>query len=298
MPVSVKRALVIVKRTALSLLQGADDPGSRRMLELVRTNDESVQGIRAGHLEHVASVEQVRETLRVLDISFRETHELPKRPIRGYDIVIPVGGDGTALSASHEIRDDTPMLAVNSSLSFSVGYLSGSTALTFDDHMQAFIAGDLRPMQVQRLALRIGRRAIPSPVLNDVLFCANNPALMTRYKLRWPDGTELQRSSGVWVSTPAGSTGALSSAGGPILPLAARQFAFVAREPYSPPGRAVRLKSAVLMQEDQLEIECRIHDASIFIDGSHRVFPVPFGETVGISLHDKPLHLIRPLDER
>ncbi len=298
MSVSVKRALVIVKRTALSRLQAAEDPGSRRMLELVRTNDESVRGIRAGHLEHIESVQRVRDTLRELDISFRETHELPKRPIRGYDIVIPVGGDGTALSASHEIRDDTPMLGVNSSLSFSVGHLTGSNAATFKGHMQAFIAGDLSPLLVQRLALKIGRRAIPSPVLNDVLFCANNPALMTRYKLRWPDGTELQRSSGVWVSTPAGSTGALSSAGGPILPLTTRQFAFVAREPYSPPGRAVRLKSAVLMQEDRLEIECRIHDASIFIDGSHRVFDVPFGETVGITLHDKPLHLVRPIDDR
>ncbi len=292
----VKRALVIVKRTALTRLENAPDAGSRRMLELMRDSDDSVQGIRAAHLEHVASVEQVRHTLRSMGISFKETHELPQRPIKGYDLVIAVGGDGTALSASHAIRDETPLLAVNSAPTFSVGYLAGSHALTFEPHLGAYLEGAIEPLIVQRLELRIGRRRVPSPVLNDALFCANNPALMTRYKLKWPDGEELQRSSGVWVATPAGSTGALASAGGPILPLTARQFAFLAREPYSPPGTAVRLKSAVLVQEDRLEIECRIHEASVFVDGSHQVHPVPFGETVSFTLHEKPLHLVRKLD--
>lgn len=292
----VGRALVIIKRTALSRLENAPDAGSRRMMDLMRHSDDSVQGIRAGHLEHVASVEQVRETLRTMGIEYRETKELPKRPIRGYDLVIPVGGDGTALSVSHEIRDDTPMMAVNSAPSFSVGYLAGANALTFERHMRAYLSGHLRPLVVQRLQVRIGRFRVPSPVLNDALFCANNPALMTRYKLKWPDGEELQRSSGVWVSTPAGSTGALASAGGPILPLTARQFAFLAREPYSPPGTAVRLKSAVLVKEDRLEIECRIHEASVFVDGSHHVHAVPFGETVSFTLHEKPLHLVPKLD--
>ncbi|MEM7676255.1 MAG: hypothetical protein AAF449_09655, partial [Myxococcota bacterium] len=124
-------------------------------------------------------------------------------------------------------------------------------------------------------------------------FCTDNPAVMCRYRLRWPDGMELQRSSGLWVSTPAGSTSALASAGGPILPLAAKQFAFQVREPYAPPGAAVRYKSAVL-QNEELTIENRSQNASVFLDGSHRRYSVPFGETLTVSLHEQPLRLIRP----
>lgn len=289
----IDNVLVILKRTALSLLEESEDPGSKRMLALMKGRDESVAGIRAGHLEHVASEEAVKKTLKRLGIRFKATHDIPRRPIKGYDLVMPVGGDGTALGASHEVRDDTPMLAVNSAPSFSVGYLTGATADNLEARLEALSKGELEPMNVQRLAVDIGRRRLPSPVLNDALFCANHPALMTRYRLFWPDGDELQRSSGVWVATPAGSTGALASAGGPILPLKARQFAFQVREPYSPPGEAVRLKSAVLVKEDCLRIECRIHDASVFVDGTHHVIPVPFGETVRFTLHENPLRLVR-----
>ena len=288
------RALVVVKRTALSRLERAPDAGSKRMLELMAEADDSVAGIRAAHLEHIAGVERVRDTLRTLGVEFKETHQLPRRPIKGYDLVIPVGGDGTALSASHAVRNGAVMLAVNSAPTFSVGYLTGATAETFQERLSAFLKGKLRPLAVQRLNVRIGRRTLPEPVLNDVLFCADNPALMTRYKLAWPDGEELQRSSGVWIATPAGSTGALASAGGPILPLTARQFAFYVREPYSPPGETLRLRSAVLVKENCLRIECRIHGASVFIDGSHRVHTVPFGETVAFTLDKRPLYLVRP----
>lgn len=291
----IERVLVILKQTALSRLERSVDAGSKRMLELMQREDESVVGIRAAHEEHVSSVRLVRETLRRLGIRFRETQGLPRRPIRGYDLVMPIGGDGTALSVSHQVRDDTPMLGVNSAPSFSVGYLAGTTAAGLEARLEDLSSDRIEPLTVQRLGLTIGKTPVQAPIMNDALFCANNPGVMTRYRLTWPDGEELQRSSGVWVSTPAGSTGALASAGGPILPLTARQFAFLAREPYSPPGEAVRLKSAVLVKEDRLSLECRIHEASVFVDGAHQVHPIPFGQTVHFTLHDRPLRLVRGL---
>ncbi|NJK90250.1 MAG: hypothetical protein HC923_13270 [Myxococcales bacterium] len=160
--------------------------------------------------------------------------------------------------------------------------------------LDGLMSKQLVPRVVQRLQVTIGRLVIPEPVLNDVLFCTNNPAVMCRYQLEWPDGAETQRSSGVWVSTPAGSTCALSSAGGPILPLTALQFAFLVREPYSPPGQGTRFRSAVLAQGEVLKLECRVPEASVFLDGSHRRYDVPFGEHVSFRLHQKPLHLVRP----
>lgn len=290
----MKSVLLVVKRTSLELLQEDDSAGAKRMLDLVAGGHPSVSRIQPAHDEHHRSLARVKVTLQERSIAFQLRSRVPTDPIQGVDAVVTVGGDGMVLGASHAVRDQTPVLGVNSAPHFSVGYLTGATAATLGTVLDRLSAGDLEPRIVHRLKVRMGDQALAGPVLNDVLFCTDNPAVMCRYRLRWPDGVELQRSSGVWISTPAGSTSALASAGGPILPLAARQFAFQVREPYAPPGAAVRYKSAVLQHDDELSIENRSQQASVFLDGSHRRYSVPFGETLHLSLHDFPLRLIRP----
>ncbi len=290
----IRRVLLVVKETALEKLGQQQSAGVRHMRRLLAADDQSVANIKPAHDEHQASVRAVREALADRSLEVVERLQIPKHPIRDFDLVITVGGDGMVLGVSHAVRDATPVLGVNSAPSFSVGYLTGCVASSFGHVLDKLRHGRCQPLEVQRLRVRIGRRWIKEPVLNDVLFCADNPAVMTRYRLVWPGGEELQRSSGVWISTPAGSTSALASAGGPILPLSARQFAFIVREPYAPPGNAVRFKSAVLVHEDRLSIECRILGASVFLDGSHRHYPVHFGETVSFILGGAPLRLVRP----
>ena len=288
----IRRVLVVVKETALARLALDRRPGPRHLRDLIAKSDPSVANIRPAHDEHEASVALVLSALRERRISFRTRSKIPTLPIRGVDLVVTVGGDGMVLGVSHTVRDGTPILGVNSAPSFSVGYLTGCLGTTFGATLDALRQGQV-PLAVQRLRVQIGRRVLAEPVLNDALFCADNPAVMTRYRLEFPGGEELQRSSGIWVSTPAGSTSALTSAGGPLLPLTSRQFAFIAREPYAPPGSAVRYKSAVLMTGDHLTLECRIMDASVFLDGSHRRYPVALAERVMFSLHDAPLLLVR-----
>lgn len=288
----LRRVLVVLKETAMARLASDKRPGPRHLRALIAQADPSVANIRPAHDEHQVSVAQVLAALRDRRISFRTLSKIPTRPIRGVDLVVTVGGDGMVLGVSHTVRDGTPVLGVNSAPSFSVGYLTGCRGSTFGATLDALRQG-LEPLTVQRLRVQIGRRVLAEPVLNDALFCADNPAVMARYRLEFPGGEELQRSSGIWVSTPAGSTSALASAGGPILPLTSRQFAFIAREAYAPPGSSVRFRSAVLMTGDHLTLECRIMDASVFLDGSHRRYPVPLAERVDFSLHDAPLSLVR-----
>lgn len=289
------RVLMVVKQTALTRLSRERSKGAARMRKLLAERDTSVDRIEPAHEQHMRSVERVRQALRSRGVEITERRVPPERPVRGYDLVVSVGGDGTLLGVSHAVRDATPVLGVNSSPAFSVGHLTGATADTFDETLDALRAGRLTPVAAQRLRVRVGNRTIAGPVLNDVLFCADNPAVMTRYNLRWPFGCELQRSSGVWISTPAGSTSAIASAGGPTLPLTAEQFAFLVREPYIAPGSSVRLRVAVLDATHTLSLECRIEQASVFLDGSHRRYPVPFGETVRLTLHPQPLRLVTVL---
>jgi NAD+ kinase len=287
------RVLVVFKETSLSRVMRDRSKSARKIRALLAHGDATVRALKIAHAEHLESVAEVRRVLARSGVQVIETARLPERPVKGYDLVVTVGGDGMVLGVSHAVRDGTPVLGVNSAPSSSVGYLTGCLASTFERAFGALREGRWQPLSVQRLSVRLGGRQLREPVLNDVLFCADNPAVVSRYRLIWPDGEELQRSSGVWISTPAGSTSALASAGGPTLPLTAKQFAFLVREPYAPPGMGVRVRSAVLAREETLTIECRMADASIFLDGSHRRYPVPFGQKVSFTLHQQPLQLLR-----
>ena len=291
----IRKALVVVKTSTVDQVtrSASDSLGSSRLRQLIEEEDGSVAELRASHMQHNESVHKVNRILRNRGIELTHRTDMPTTPTEGFDIVITIGGDGMVLGASHAIRDKTPILGVNSAPSFSVGYLTGCVAEQLDSTLDAFETGVLMPLEVQRLSLRIAGRCIGVPVLNDVLFCADNPAMTSRYKLRWPDGEELQRSSGIWISTPAGSTSALASAGGPTLPLTAKQFAFLIREPYAPPGSSVRFRSAVLTEKQNFSIENRTREASVFLDGSHRRYSVNFGQRIDIGLHPQPLRMIR-----
>lgn len=290
----IERALLAVKRSTYSRLHTDASPEGRRLRQMVDAKDPAVNGVLASHEEHQASLATVREVLQRLGIEAEETQDLPREPIEGVDLIMAVGGDGMVLGVSHAVRSSTPVLAVNSSPSFSVGYLAACLPDGLEGTLTELRSGSLQPRTVQRLQVEIEGKAVREPVLNDILFCTENPAVMCRYRLEWPDGHELQRSSGVWVSTPAGSTCALSSAGGPVLPLEARQFAFLVREPYSPPGKGVFLRSAVLAKDEELVIQSRTTSTSVFLDGSHRRYEVAYGHHVRFRLHPQPLMLVRP----
>ena len=290
----IASALLAVKRSTFDRLKTDTTPDGERLRRMIDAGDPAVNGVRASHEEHTASLETVREVVKRLGIQTFETQQLPTEPVTDVDLIIAVGGDGMVLGVSHAVRSNIPVLAVNSSPSFSVGYLSACLPDGFESTLQDLRDDRITPKTVQRLQVEIDGVPLAEPVLNDVLFCTDNPAIMCRYRLDWPDGHELQRSSGVWVSTPAGSTCALSSAGGPVLPLTAQQFAFLVREPYSPPGKGVFLRSAVLARSEELHIQSRTAQTSVFLDGSHRRYEVPYGHTVSFRLHPQPLELVRP----
>lgn len=290
----VRRAMLIVKETPFDRLQRTKKKSDKAMRQLLEQRHGSMVAFERAHHEHLGSLKRVREELIGRDITFEEQLNTPSKQITGVDLVISVGGDGTLLQASHGVRQKTPVLGVNSAPAYSVGFLTCCRAPTFARSLDDLIEDRVEPHVVQRLRVHIGRRALREPVLNDVLFCHDNPAVTTRYRLITPDGEEVQRSSGAWIATPAGSTAALRSAGGEAMPLEAKKFAYIIREPYAPPGSSVRLQGGELGESQKLAFESRVDTASVYLDGSHRRYTVPFGTVVTFSLHKQPLLLVRP----
>jgi NAD+ kinase len=201
-----------------------------------------------------------------------------------------VGGDGTLLAASHHVGAGV-VLGVNSAPRDSVGHFCATDRRGFPAVLRRLIAGTLRPHAVSRLQVALDGRVWQGRILNDVLVCHESPAATTRYEIGARGRREVHRSSGLWVATAAGSTAAVRSAGGRVLPLRSRRLQFRVRELYREPGRAYRLTRGIL-SSDTLTVISRMPEGRLYADGARLTRRFPFGMRASFRIGDEPLRLV------
>lgn len=271
----MSRIVVVVKRTAYEAQR--NDP---RVVSLLRRNDPTVRRLRGSHEEHEATVAAVRQAIERLGVeaSFVEGAET-WFATKGVSLVVTVGGDGTLLSASHNVSS-TPILGVNSAPSYSVGFFCAAKKDDFERLLRRALSGRIRRVTLTRMEVRLNRKIIARRVLNEALFCHATPAATSRYILELDGRVEEHKSSGFWIGPAAGSTAAQHSAGGRILPLTSRSLQLVVREPYTPAGERLRLTRALVRDGSQLIVRSKMDDARIFLDGPHHVFNVRIGDEI------------------
>ncbi len=160
--------------------------------------------------------------MELVQIVASERRVFPLAEAAASDLVVALGGDGTALTAlraAEPVR--APVLAVACG---SVGALSAVTAGELSDALDRVRAGDWARCTVPALAVSTpdGKRAI---ALNDVVLVRRGSGqLVAEVAL---DGEPYIRlaGDGVIVATALGSSGYTMAAGGPLLTL--RTAAFV-----------------------------------------------------------------------
>ncbi len=222
---------------------------------------------------------------------FRNRVETLKNVDEKFQFAVSVGGDGTFLDASHRIKN-IPLLGVNSDPLQSVGRLSGSRLENFPKILKAYLNGRLKPILVSRLEFFLNGKKSEWKVLNDLLICTANPAGTSRYILKVGPQKEAQMSSGVWVGTAAGSTAAIYSAGGRVLPADGKRFQFVAREVYQKKYGPRRLLKGLLSPNQTLEMISYMREGLIFIDGANLVVPFRVGDKLKVRISSQPLKVI------
>jgi NAD+ kinase len=203
--------------------------------------------------------------------------------------VVTVGGDGTLLAASHWVTR-AALLGVNSAPRSSVGYLTSTRRATVARDLARIAKGDLLPQAVSRIEVELdGKRLLPA--LNDVLVAHEQPAATSRYRLRLGRRAEEHRSSGLWVSTPTGSTAGIRSAGGQPMSLGERRLQFRARELYRVRGRSVALESGFVEEGQALEVESSMQAGWLYVDGARLATRFPFGARATFRVAEEPLLL-------
>lgn len=267
--------LVVIKRTTYEAKRN-----DRRVKALLRRNDPTVRRLRGAHEEHEATVAEVKRTIERLGVEARFVEGAETRfSTRGVSLVVTVGGDGTLLSASHNVGS-TPILGVNSAPSYSVGFFCAAKADNFEELFRRALAGRLRSVTLTRMEVVLNGKTIARRVLNEALFCHATPAATSRYILELDGYVEEHKSSGFWIGPAAGSTAAQHSAGGRILPLTSKCLQLVVREPFTPAGERLRLRRALVREGSQLVVRSKMDDGRIFLDGPHHAFVVRIGDEV------------------
>jgi NAD+ kinase len=287
------RVEVVLKRS--SWRKWVEQEADPQIARLIAAGDETVRHMLASHTDHIETIEEVRTALADLGLVARwsdRPHEF--RVSEGSELVVIVGGDGTLLGASHGIGPNVPLLGVNSSPDYSVGFFCGAKKGYVREALVAALDGNLRSSELARMRVELNGQPLHNRILNEALFCHVSPAATSRYILRVLGADnriiteEEHRSSGVWVGPAAGSTGAQRSAGGKTLGLTSGDLQYVVREPYRPQRRELGLVG--LIGEGQcLAIKSAMRHSSIFLDGDQLVHGVAIGDVVKMKRSTEPL---------
>jgi len=277
------RVAVIEKRTTYrKFVVEEHDP---LLAKLLRQKDPSVARLRSSHEQHEATVREVQDALDALgaEVVFRggPRGKLPAR----VDLVVTIGGDGTLLAASHQIGAGVPILGINSAPDHSVGFYCAGVKGRAHATLRRALADQLEATELSRMRVDLNGKCLHARVLNEALFCHVSPAATSRYILRVTRadgsyGEEDQRSSGMWIGPPAGSTAAQRSAGGRVLPLASRRIQYVVREPYRPGGGRLRYAVGLLDADGALTLRSKVRDGRVFLDGHRLVHDVTLGDVL------------------
>ncbi|PIR20117.1 MAG: hypothetical protein COV45_09095 [Deltaproteobacteria bacterium CG11_big_fil_rev_8_21_14_0_20_47_16] len=242
-----------------------------------------------GVANHLATLDELYSLLKELGVDFESCKVGQLCSSEGTDLVITVGGDGTVLTTSHYVTDK-PILGIKSFGQTSVGYFCGATQKTMRKYIQDLVAGKRKPTHLHRLQVLIDGKPLRELVLNEILFAHALPASMTRYELTVGRRKEEHRSSGVWISTAAGSTAAIYAAGGTPLPITSKQMEYLVREPYYH-GKYYRLVQGILSETARIQIRSHVAEGIISIDGSHIQYPAPEGAEITVAAAKHPLKL-------
>ena len=206
------------------------------------------------------------------------------------DLAIVIGGDGTLLASARDLVDaGIPLLGIN------LGRLGFLVDISPDDMLQtvgAVLDGHYEEDTRFLLSCTIGEQA-PQLALNDVVLHKWNIARMIEFET-WVNGSfiDTQRSDGVIISTPTGSTAYALSGGGPLLAPSLDAIAMVPICPHTLSNRPVVIhgNSQIMLsvcgktESEHVRVTC---------DGQASVTIQP-GDEIHVAKHPVPLRLLHP----
>lgn len=209
------------------------------------------------------------------------------------DLVIVLGGDGTFLSVARKIAPfRVPILGINQG---HLGFLTQVPREGMIAGLRGMLTGKYLPedrILVEASLERNGEILKTSLALNDVVVSRGGAGQMIEFEIFINhEFVYTQRSDGLIVSTPTGSTAYSLAAGGPILQASLRAFTLVPICPQSMTNRPIAVA-------DTCEIDILITkagDARVHFDGQSFV-DIHSMDKIQIRRYRHSLRVLHPTD--
>lgn len=211
------------------------------------------------------------------------------------DLVIVVGGDGSLLGAARELaKSKIPLLGVNRG---RLGFLTDISPSDLEERLEKVLQGEYVEETRFLLDGHVERNGQPlgfGTALNDVVLHPGKSTRMIGFDL-YIDGHFVysQRSDGLIVATPTGSTAYSLSAGGPIMHPKLDAVVLVPMFPHT-------LSSRPIVVDGKSEIKLVIGETNetypqISFDGQMNIACAP-GDIIRITKKPFKIRLIHPVD--
>lgn len=210
---------------------------------------------------------------------------------RVVDMAIVLGGDGTMLGVARALlASQTPLLGINRG---RIGFLTDISAENMLEELAKILAGDMQIEQrlmLEATVIRSGQELSRKLALNDVVISKGEVARLIDLEIEI-DGQFLhrQRSDGLIIATPTGTTAYALSAGGPILHPTLEAITLVPICPHTLSNRPITINSA-----SQISIRLADKEASrVHFDGQAKLV-LQQGDEVRVCRATKTIPLIHP----
>ena len=209
------------------------------------------------------------------------------------DLVIVLGGDGTFLSIARKLAPyRVPMIGINQG---HLGFLTQVPREGMIEGLRGMFTGKYLPedrILLETSLERNGEIVRTSLALNDMVLSRGGAGQMIEFEVFINrQFVYTQRSDGLIVSTPTGSTAYSLAAGGPILQASLRAFTLVPICPQSMTNRPIAVA-------DTCEIEILITkagDARVHVDGQSYV-DIMSMDKIQIRRYRHSLRVLHPTD--
>ena len=206
------------------------------------------------------------------------------------DLIIVFGGDGTLLNSARQYLEyEIPILGVNMG---NVGFLTDIKTDNFEESLKEILKGNYKIEERNLVSAQYNDNHIYG--LNEVVIHSGAYAQLMRYRLNVNNKVVYeQRSDGLIIATPTGSTAYALSAGGPIIHPSLDVWTILPMLPQSLSSRPF-----IISSNENVEIELfdgPSDNAKICVDGQDDI-DLPYGVKVTICKMHKTLKLVHPKD--
>ena len=234
------------------------------------------------HADHIYTEEN--SNISSLDIEELKVEHFKKT----INLLIVCGGDGTLLGAARKfVNEDVPLLGLNLG---TLGFLTDISIDDFELIITDIFDGDYVLEERSLVEASFGTKNVFG--LNEILIHSGSYAQLMRYRLLI-DGKMVyeQRSDGLIIATPTGSTAYALSAGGSIIHPDLDLWNII-------PMMSQSLSSRPLIVSNNKSLEIQLiqgplEHAMVCVDGQQDV-PVQYNDSIIVRKKDSALKIIHP----